>query len=126
MCPPLAAVLWRHQADMMARQHPGLALECIFLTQRGTLYKGTSLGPLLRNSLERADIEVHLTTHGLRHIFNNLARQVATGQIVRAIVGHTTEAMTGHYSLVRPDETQAVQTAVIRLAQDARSATVRA
>ena len=121
MCPQLSAVLRRHRADMMTRQHPGLARGHVFPTQRGTLHKGTPLGPVLRRALERAGIDLRLTTHGLRRTFNNLARQVATGQIVRAIVGHTTEAMTGHYSLIGTDETQAVQAAVIRLANDGRS-----
>ena len=126
MCPQLSTVLRRHRSDMMTRQHPGLAHGHVFPTQRGTLHKGAPLGPVLRQALERANIDVHLTTHGLRRTFNNLARQVAAGQIVRAIVGHSTEAMTGHYSLVGPDETQAVQAAVIRLANDGRSAGIRA
>lgn len=113
----LAAILRSHRAGMLASQHPGLAAGLIFPTQRGTLHKGTPMGKVIRRTLAKAGIEVHLTTHGLRRTFNDLARRVATGQVVRAIVGHTTEAMTGHYSVIGTDEKHAVQTAVIHLVQ---------
>ena len=40
----------------------------------------------------------------VRHIANDLLRRVADGDVVRAIIGHSTEQMTHHYSHV--DETE--------------------
>ena len=115
MCEQLASILRGHRQRMIAAQHPGLARGIVFPTQRGTLHKGTPMGAVLRRALATAGVDVHLTTHGLRRTFNDLARRVATGQVVRAIVGHTTEAMTGHYSVIDNGEKHAVQAAVIHL-----------
>ena len=117
MCEELAAILRGHRASMLASQHPGLAAGFIFPTQRGTLHKGTPLSAVIRRALGKTGIDVHLTTHGLRRTFNDLARRVATGQVVRAIVGHTNETMTGHYSVIDTGEKHAVQAAVIQLSQ---------
>ncbi len=45
-----------------------------------------------------------MTPHGLLHTANNELRRVANGEVVRAIIGHATEAMTHHYSHVGEDE----------------------
>ena len=44
--------------------------------------------------------ERRITPHGLRHTANDLLRRCAAGDVVRAITGHATEAMTHHYSHV--------------------------
>ncbi len=54
-------------------------------------------------------------THGLRRSFNNLARQVAGGIIVRSIVGHADEAMTEHYSHVGGAEKLAAVEGMVKL-----------
>lgn len=56
-----------------------------------------------------------ITTHGFRRTWNNLARQLADRMVVRSIVGHTSEAMTEHYSHVALDEKRAAAEAVARL-----------
>lgn len=38
--------------------------------------------------------------HGLRHTANDLPRRVASGEVVRAIIGHAATAMTHHDSHV--------------------------
>jgi len=54
--------------------------------------------------LTRACAEVNtgrrVTPHGLRHTANDLLRRHATAEVTRAIVGHSTERMTHHYSHV--------------------------
>jgi NAD(P)H-hydrate repair Nnr-like enzyme with NAD(P)H-hydrate dehydratase domain len=45
-----------------------------------------------------------VTCHGLRHTANDLLRRVADGEVVRAILGHSTVAMTHHYSHVDEGE----------------------
>ena len=116
MCADLAHVLRKHRQQMIASQHPGLTAGYVFPTQRGTLHKGNPLGAVIRRALAKAGVDVYLTTHGLRRTFNDLARRVAAGQVVMAIVGHTTQAMNGHYSMIDTREKHAVQAAVIELA----------
>jgi hypothetical protein len=41
-----------------------------------------------------------IPVHGFRRTFNNLPRQVASGEVVRSMTGHVTERMTEHYSHV--------------------------
>ena len=115
MVPELGAILRKHRADMVATQHSGLSNGWVFPTQNGNLHKGAPLGPVIKHALARAGLDLTLTTHGLRRTFNNLARRVATGQVVRAIVGHSTQAMTEKYSVIALSEKQAVQASVLRL-----------
>ena len=56
------------------------------------------------DALAAAGIHEHVTIHGLRRTFNNLVRQVASGEVVRAMTGHVTERMTEHYSHVGANE----------------------
>ncbi|NOY93761.1 MAG: tyrosine-type recombinase/integrase [Deltaproteobacteria bacterium] len=69
--------------------------------------------PDLTKLLEAVGIERRHTTHGFRRTFNNLARQVTTGEVVRAMTGHVTEAMTEHYSHVEASEKKAAVESVI-------------
>ena len=117
MAPPLAEVLRRHRADLVANQHPGLAAGWIFPTEVGVLHKGTPMGPVLRRAAKRAGLGIRLTPHGLRRTFNDLARRVTTAQIVRSMMGHVTPAMTEHYSVVDAGEKQAVQTAIVDMVE---------
>jgi integrase len=67
-----------------------------------------------------AELEKHLTPHGLRRTFNDLARRVANREVVQAMTGHTTEAMFTHYSMVDAEEKKAVQAGVLRLVESGR------
>jgi integrase len=92
---------------MVAEQHPGLATGWIFPTQRGTLHKGSPLRKVLDRAVEAAEIGRRVTPHGLRHTANDLLRRAASGDVVRAIIGHSTPQMTTHYSHVDEDEKRA-------------------
>ena len=105
---------------MVAARHPGLAAGWIFPTERGTLHKGTPLGKVLQQAVDRAGLKLRLTPHGLRRTFNDLARRVASSMVVRAITGHVTETMTEHYSVIDAGEKKAVQDAVVALVESDR------
>ena len=66
-------------------------------------------------SIERG-IEIRLTPHGLRRTWNDLGRRLAKGIVVRSILGHGSEAMTDHYSVVddgeRRDVVESVSSAI--------------
>ena len=51
---------------------------------------------------------------------NDLLRRVADGEVVRAIIGHTTTEMTHHYSHVDEKEKRAAVAAALALVLDAK------
>jgi integrase len=59
------------------------------------------------------------TIHGFRRTFNNLCRQVAAGEVVRALTGHARPEMTAHYSHVDREKRAAAQ-GVLRLVTSVR------
>jgi len=59
---------------------------------------------------------IRITPHGLRRTWNNLARQRGDRQVVQAVTGHVTDAMTDHYSLIRRDEKAVLASTVARAA----------
>ena len=97
---------------MKAEKHPGLRHGLIFPTKTGELHRGTPLANVLRAACKRAGINIRFTPHGLRRTWNNIARQVAEGMVVRSMIGHADEAMTEHYSMVLDDEKRKAATAV--------------
>lgn len=109
----LVPMLEAHRQAQLAAGHPGLAEGWVFPTGQGTLYKGSPLRAVLDRACAAAGV-TRITTHGLRRTFNNQARQSAGGMVVRAIVGHTDEAMTEHYSQVSLAEKHAAAAEVAR------------
>lgn len=105
---------------------PGLTVSgrtgLMFPTEGGGLHKGTPLVKVMHRACEAAGVP-YTTPHGLRRTFNNLARQVTTDQILKSMLGHVTDAMTEHYSLVGADEKQAAVRRVLELVEGRGSAT---
>ena len=93
-------MLLARRQQMVAAQHPGLVEGWVFPTEKGTLYKGHPLRSALEDALAACAIDRRVTPHGLRHTANNELRRVANGEVVRAIIGHSTPQMTHHYSHV--------------------------
>lgn len=103
----------------------------LFPTQAGQMHRGSPLAKVLTRACVAAGLAqwvpgetpkearanrralrttgLRITPHGLRRTFNNLARQHTSGQVLRSITGHATEAMTDHYSLVGISEKATVQ-----------------
>jgi integrase len=106
LLPAVAEVLRAHRQRMLAVQHPGLANGWIFPTEKGTLHKGSPLRKLLDAACKECKTARRITPHGLRHTANDLLRRVADGEVVRAIIGHSTPQMTHHYSHVDEGEKQ--------------------
>jgi len=76
----------------------------IFPTEKGTLHKGSPLRDLLDAACTACGTKRRVTCHGLRHTANDLLRRITDGEVVRAILGHSTAAMTHHYSHVDEGE----------------------
>jgi integrase len=98
----------------------------LFPNRDGSLHKSNPLRKVLARALTKANlghrdksgawVGLWVTTHGLRRTFNNLARQHTSAQVLRSITGHSTEAMTEHYSIVGASEKADVQRVVARAA----------
>ncbi len=119
---PLIEKLQRHRQAQVEQGHPGLTAGWVFPTAKGDVYTGYPLRAVLDRACSKVGVP-RITTHGLRRTWNNLARRVATGQVVRAIIGHTDEAMTEHYSVVDLDEKHAAASAVVEMLEDTTSET---
>jgi integrase len=97
----------------------------LFPSKEGTLHRGTPLTKVFLRTLtkvraartEAQDYRAfpEVTPHGMRRTYNNLVRQVANREVVKAITGHTTDAMLEHYSQVGPAEKTAATARVLEL-----------
>jgi integrase len=100
LLPEIAELLRAHRQKMIATQHKGLPNGWVFPNEKGNLYKGSPLRKVLDAACVACKTKWRVTCHGLRHTANDLLRRVADGEVVRAIIGHSTTAMTHHYSHV--------------------------
>lgn len=117
LLPEVGIALREHRRQLIASQRVNVA-GWVFPTREGRLYKGTPLTKVMKRALAKAKIETHVTPHGLRRTFNNLARQVTPRQVVKAITGHTTDSMFEHYSIVSSAEKQQASAGVLRLVRE--------
>lgn len=110
----LAEILEAHHRRLVAEQNSGLKKGLVFPSSVGGYFTPNVLRKPLNRALKAAGVP-QITVHGLRRSFNNLARQVTSGEIVRSITGHVTEGMTWHYSHINAQEKLAAATSVLRL-----------
>ncbi|MCZ7679843.1 MAG: site-specific integrase [Sandaracinaceae bacterium] len=110
----LSEVLKEHRRQLVKDQNPGLAAGWVFPGRSGTLMQPASLRKPLAAACTAAEVRV-ISPHGLRYTFNHLARQVAAGEVVRAMTGHVTEEMTRHYDWVEDHEKRGAHAQLVRL-----------
>lgn len=110
---PLAKVLRAHRAQQERSYDADDVPEFVFVSAVGTLLCGPSLRKPLLGALRKAGIDRRFTVHGFRHTFNNMARQLASGDVVRSMLGHVTERMTHHYSHIGHDEKTATVVSIV-------------
>ncbi len=123
----LQTLLKAHRRALVASQHPGLTSGWVFSNGRGQLHTGGPLSDVMRRGLKAAGITgKKVTAHGLRRTFNDLARRVASREVVQSITGHASEAMFQHYSMVDSVEKQGVQAGVLKLVRGPVEAPVEA
>jgi integrase len=141
LMPELAAVLATHREAQRAaftkrakrRQIPDLTAfatgDWVFPSRQVQEVEGAPLALKLMHStaprkplalaLAKAGLEPGFTTHGFRHTFNNLVRNVAelNGQniVLQAMTGHSSDEMTEHYSQVSIEEKRRAVGGLLRL-----------
>jgi integrase len=69
----------------------------------------------LANGCKRAGISRRVTSHHFRHTWNNLLRQTADRETQQALIGHSTEEMSIHYSHISLGEKRAAVVRVLEL-----------
>lgn len=109
---PLPAMLARREHEMAAQQGQARACGLVYPTQAGGLHKGTPLNGILRKACDKVGVTIRFTQHGLRRTWNDLGRRLAGGTVIRALVGHASDAMTDHYSNVALAEKRAAAEAI--------------
>ncbi len=112
----VADTLLEHRRKLVSRQAKGLERGLVFPTRTGTMHTSGVLTKPMRAAL----LEVGITrpfacAHGFRHTWNNLARQVTSAEVVRALVGHSDAESTARYSHVGIDEKRRAVAQVVQL-----------
>ena len=97
LLPELAEALRLQRERLLREQNPGLAAGWVFPSAAGTPLSASAMRKPLERGCKAAGIDRRLTPHGLRRTLNSIALQVAPGEVVRKITGHTTADMTAHY-----------------------------
>ncbi len=82
----------------------GSRLVLVFPSVTGGLRRPKSITKPFDAALAAAGIKRRQTIHGLRRTFNDLLCQVASGEVVRSMTGHSTQQMTEHYSHIANSE----------------------
>ena len=85
--------------------------DLIFTTNGTTPVSGTYLNDYLDKAMADAGVTREgLTFHSFRHFFNSeLVGAGVQGELIRAVVGHQSEAMTDRYLHLRPDQLNAIR-----------------
>ena len=94
----LREVLQVHRNQMVRDQHPALTSGLVFATSAGGVRGQNALGKVLRISAKAAGIPIRVGPQVLRRTFNTLLRlESVPPEVVRAQMGHTSQAMTDRY-----------------------------
>lgn len=104
--------------SLVGRLRP-LKGDLLFPNEAGDLNRGFPLVKVMQRACKAAGVQ-YVTPHGLRRTYNNLARQVASREVVRSITGHTTDRMFEHYSLVGHGEKREATRRVLELVTTAQ------
>lgn len=103
-----------HQALMEIRSNPGRRQGIIFPNAKGGYRLPSSVSKGWRTVSETMGLDWVVTPHDLRRSYQNLLRQANVNQIVQqAMMGHSSDAMTEHYSHVDMEEKRAAQSKVV-------------
>lgn len=116
LAPELAGVLRELRTEQVRKQVPGLEAGWIFASTRtGEPVRQVGLASALIRAGDALGLKRRPTPHSFRYSFNDLLRRSASGEVQRAIVGHTSTKMSEHYSHVSVPERQKASAAALAL-----------
>lgn len=103
--PNVLEALEEHRRKMVRDQAPGVGTGIMFPSRTGDYRLPSSVTKTLRNICDEAGIARPVSPHWMRHTYNNLMRQAKVDKVVlQSTTGHSTDAMTEHYSHVELQE----------------------
>ncbi|MBK7777137.1 MAG: site-specific integrase [Sandaracinaceae bacterium] len=112
----LARVLREHRLQLVATQAPGLSAGWVFPSSNGKVRSNGSESGRHRAVLRKIGVTRKVTIHGLRHTATDLLRLAPVDPVVAAsIIGHQTDRMREHYSMVGAVEARASGDAIAGL-----------
>lgn len=115
MLPTLIETLQAHIRRLEKLEYPVGAEAWLFPNRKGGLRRAGSMAKAFQNSAEEAGIKKKITPHKLRYFFNDALREAGVDPVTaKALTGHVTDQMRGHYSTVRLDEKKKAMEAVGR------------
>jgi integrase len=117
----LRAVLDEWRQTLLRSQHRHVHTGWIFPSRVGQPHHNAScMRKAFIDCLNQLGLGRSFSSHGLRRTANNLLRQVASGEVTRAITGHVTVQMTEHYSHIGAGEKRAAVEKVLSLVMQPR------
>ncbi len=107
-----------HQRLMKLRRNPGYRKGLLFPDNNGDYRLPSSVGKGWKFVSESMTLPWVVTPHDLRRSYQNLLRQASVNMVVQqALMGHSSDAMTQHYSHVDMEEKRKAHDGVISLLQ---------
>lgn len=110
----LRDLLSTHRAQMLREQHPGLSTGLVFPSSQGGFRGSQALLNLLKLAGRKAGLPIRVGPQVLRRTFNTLMLEQGVDRtVLRAQMGHCSEAMTQRYAGIRPDQKQSAVAGLI-------------
>ncbi len=116
MAPELGEVLRAHHKRLAKLPHM-LASGFVFPDENGGPYKGGSgaLDKPYKRAAAGTELGRKVSSHDMRHTWNDILRKVTDDEVQMAITGHSTAEMKEHYSHVSQDERMEATSRGLRL-----------
>lgn len=122
--PIMADALTAHRRSLAGKKVVAVAPRLVFPNTDGGYHYPIYLLTALRRTVLAAQVEKHLSPHGMRRTFNNLMRQAHVDRtVLHATIGHSGDEMTEHYSHVTMQEKLAAVERLVQVVQGKKTAT---
>lgn len=111
----LVEILKAQRAELVRRQNPGLSADLAFPALKGGYQWHAGINNAIKAASASIGLVKRFTPHGLRRTMNTLGLQVASAEVVRKVLGHTTAGMTQRYLSVDLDQKRSLASGVAQL-----------
>lgn len=109
LTPQLIEILQAQRESLIRRQHPGLAEGLVFPAANGGFRGPQALLPVLGRCSKAAGLDIKVGAQILRRTFNTLAVEAnVPREVLRAQVGHVSQAMTDRYAGIHSSAKQSM------------------
>ena len=114
--PDVLEAIEAEQVRLKVEMNPGYKEGKLFPGKTGEYRLPSSVSKGWKAVSRVMSLEFNVTPHDLRRSYQNLLRQAAVNQVVQqALMGHSSDKMTVHYSHIDMDEKRAAQDRVVDL-----------